>query len=376
MVDLVSYFAERRETILDMVREMVEIESPSLDKPAVDRMADLVAQLAEQAGARVALERRVDRGNHVVARWGDEGPGFLMLSHIDTVFPVGTLAERPWRVEGDQACGPGAYDTKSGAAIALSALSGLADLGIALKHPVTAIFNTDEEIGTHSSRALIEEEAAKARLVLVMEPGEPPDGAVKIWRKGVGIFDVTAIGRSAHAGADHRKGVNAIEELAHQILKIQAMTDYEVGTTTSVDVVQGGQRTNVIPDRARARVDVRVMTKAEGERITAAFEGLQPALPGAQLIVEGGLNRPPMEDNDVTRGPFHRAREIASELGMVLTGKGTGGGSDGNFTAAMGVPTLDGLGAEGDGAHTEGEYILVDSLPRRAALVAAILSRW
>ena len=376
MIDLVSYFAERRGIILDMVRQMVEVESPSLDKLAVDRMAELIAQMAEQAGGRVTLERREDRGNHAVARWGGEGPGFLVLSHIDTVFPVGTLAERPWRVEGNEAFGPGAYDTKSGAAITLSALSGLADLEVALKYPVTAIFNSDEEIGTDSSRALIEEEAAKARVVLVMEPGDPPDGALKLWRKGVGIVTVTAIGRSAHAGAAHRQGINAIEEVVHQILKIQAMTDYELGMTASVDVVRGGQRTNVVPDRAQIQVDVRVTTKAEGERITAAFEGLQPVLPGARLIVEGGLNRPPMEDSDVTRGPFNRACEIGAELGMALTGRGTGGGSDGNFTAAIGVPTLDGLGAEGGGAHTEGEYIVIDSLPRRAALMAALLSRW
>ncbi|MCJ7739474.1 MAG: M20 family metallopeptidase [Anaerolineae bacterium] len=376
MIDLVSYFAERRGIILDMVRQMVEVESPSLDKRAVDRMAELMVHMAEQAGGRVSLERREDGGNHVVARWGGEGPGFLVLSHIDTVFPVGTLAERPWCVEGNEAFGPGAYDTKSGAAITLSALSGLADLGVALKYPVTAIFNSDEEIGTLSSRALIKEEAAKARVVLVMEPGDPPDGALKIWRKGVGIFTVTAIGRSAHAGAAHRQGINAIEEVAHQILKIQAMTDYELGMTTSVDVVRGGQRTNVVPDRAQIQVDVRVTTKAEGERMAAAFKGLQPVLPGARLIVEGGMNRPPMEDSDVTRGPFNRACEIGAELGMALTGRGTGGGSDGNFTAAMGVPTLDGLGAEGGGAHTEGEYIVIDSLPRRAALVAALLSRW
>jgi len=376
VVDLLDYFSGRGGEILNMVRWLVEVESPSLDKPAVDRIAELLARMAEETGGRVTVVQQETRGNHVVARWGGDGCGFLVLSHMDTVFPVGTLARRPWRVADGKAFGPGVLDTKAGAAITLSALQGLADMGLSPKHPVTVIFNSDEEIGTLSSRALIQEEAGRARVVFCMEPAQPPDGALKVWRKGTGTYTITALGLAAHAGGDHEKGINAIEELAHQILKIQAMTDYGLGSTTSVDVVSGGTRTNVIPDRAQARVDVRVRTKSEGERMDAAIRALQPVLPGARLVVEGGLNRPPMEDSEVTRGPFRRAQEIAASLGMVLTASGTGGASDGNLTAAMGVPTLDGLGAEGNGAHSEEEFVEIASLPRRAALMAALLSRW
>jgi len=375
LTDLLDYFSEREEEILDMVHQMVEVESPSLDKPAVDRMAALIAQMARDAGGRVAVLAQEERGDHVIARWGDGGPGFLLLSHIDTVFAVGALAERPWRVADGKAYGPGAFDTKAGAAITLAALKGLAHLGIHPQASVTVIFNSDEEIGTLTSRALIEQEAARARVVFVMEPAAA-EGALKVWRKGTGWYTITALGRAAHAGGDHARGINAIEELAHQILRVQAMTDYKVGTTTSVDIVSGGTRTNVIPDRAQARVDIRVRTRDEGVRMDAALTALQPVLPGAQLLIEGGMNRPPMEENEVTRGPFRRAQEIAAELGMTLTSCGTGGASDGNFTAAMGVPTLDGLGAEGDGAHCEEEHIIISSLPRRAALMAALLSRW
>ena len=201
-------------------------------------------------------------------------------------------------------------------------------------------------------------------------------GQLKTFRKGVGQFKVVAHGRSAHAGVDHEKGINAIEELAHHILRLQAMTDYTVGTTINVGWVQGGVRTNVVPERAEARVDVRVRTAAEGLRLVAAIEGLQPVLPGARLVVEGGLSRPPMEESPVTLEPFRRAQEIAAGLGLTLTAGGSGGASDGNFTACLGVPTLDGLGAIGDGAHSTEEYVLISSLAERAALMAALLTRW
>jgi glutamate carboxypeptidase len=298
-----------------------------------------------------------------------------LLCHLDTVWPVGTLAERPWRVEGDKAFGPGCLDDKASAVVVLAALQGLADLGLAPNRPVTALFNSDEEVGSRSSRPLIEAEAARAGVVFCVEPATP-DGSLKVWRKGTARYVVTALGKAAHAGADHDKGINAIAELAHQVLRLQGMTDYDLGTTVSVGWMQGGTRTNIIPDRAEARVDVRVRTAAEGNRMVAAFDGLQPVVPGAQLTVEGGLSRPPMEESPVTLETFRRAQEIAAGLGLALTASGSGGASDGNFTAAMGVPTLDGLGAVGDGAHSVGEHVLVPSLAERAALMAALLSRW
>jgi glutamate carboxypeptidase len=299
----------------------------------------------------------------------------LLICHLDTVWPVGTLADRPWRVEGTRAFGPGCLDDKASAVIVLTALTGLRDLGLAPSRPVTILFNSDEEVGSDTSRSVIEAQAARAEVVFCVEPATP-DGCLKVWRKGTARYAVTALGRAAHAGANHEKGINAVEELAHQVLRLQGMTDYAVGTTVNVGWVRGGTRTNVVPDRARARVDVRVRTAAQGKRIVAAFEGLQPVLPGARLTVNGGLSRPPMEASPVTLQPFRRAQEIAADLALTLTAGGSGGASDGNFTAAVGVPTLDGLGAVGDGAHSSQEYVLIPSLSERAALMAALLSRW
>jgi glutamate carboxypeptidase len=375
MIDLRMYFSQRTEEMLDLLRRLVELESPSTDKAATDRIGRFVAQVAREAGASVTLVPQECRGDHVLARWGEGEGGFLLLCHLDTVWPVGTLAERPWRVEGESAFGPGCLDDKASVVVVLAALRGLADLGLAPSRPVTAFFNSDEEVGSRSSRPLIEAEAARAGVVFCVEPATP-DGFLKVWRKGTARYVVTALGKAVHAGADHDKGVNAIAELAHQILRLQGMTDYAVGTTVNVGWVRGGTRTNIVPDRAEARVDVRVRTVAEGNRMVAAFDGLQPVLPGARLTVEGGLSRPPMEESPVTLEPFRRAQEIAVDLGLTLTAGGSGGASDGNFTAAMGMPTLDGLGAVGDGAHSIGEYVLIPSLAERAALMAALLSRW
>jgi glutamate carboxypeptidase len=375
MTDLRMYFSQRTEEMLDLLRRLVELESPSTDKAATDRIGRFVAQIAREAGASVTLVPQERRGDHVLARWGEGEGGFLLLCHLDTVWPVGTLAERPWRVEGDKVFAPGCLDDKASAVVVLAALQGMADLGLAPSRPVTALFNSDEEVGSRSSRSLIEAEAARAGMVFCVEPATR-DGSLKVWRKGTARYVVTALGKAAHAGADHDKGINAIAELAHQVLRLQGMTDYDLGTTISVGWVRGGTRTNIVPDRAEARVDVRVRTVAEGNRMVAAFDGLQPVVPGARLTVEGGLSRPPMEESPVTLEPFRRAQEIAAALGLTLTAGGSGGASDGNFTAAMGAPTLDGLGAVGDGAHSVGEYVLVPSLAERAALMAALLSRW
>jgi glutamate carboxypeptidase len=375
MTDLRMYFSQRAEDMLDLLRQLVELESPSTDKAGTDRIGRFVAQIAREAGASVTLVPQERWGDHVLVRWGEGEGGFLLLCHLDTVWPVGTLAERPWRVEGDKAFGPGCLDDKASAVVVLAALQGLADLGRAPSRPVTALFNSDEEVGSRSSRPLIEAEAAQAGVVFCVEPATP-DGSLKVWRKGTARYVVTALGKAAHSGADHDKGVNAIAELAHQVLRLQGMTDYGLGTTVSVGWVQGGTRTNIVPDRAEARVDVRVQTAAEANRMVAAFDELQPVVPGARLTVEGGLSRPPMEESPVTLETFRRAQEIAAALGLTLTGGGSGGASDGNFTAAMGVPTLDGLGAVGDGAHSVGEYVLIPSLAERAALMAALLSRW
>ncbi len=375
MSNFLDVFVRRADTALDLLRGLVEIESPSTDKAAVDRVVRFVAERARAAGAEVTIIPQERWGDHLLARWGEGEGGFLLLCHLDTVWPIGTLAERPWRVEGEQAFGPGVYDDKASAAIILTALEGLQAMSLSPRYPVTVLFNSDEEVGSPSSRPLIEAEAARARVVFCMEPARP-DGALKVWRKGTGRYTITALGRAAHAGADHEKGINAIEELAHQVLRLQRMTDYGAGTTVNVGRIEGGTRANIVPDRASVRVDVRVKTMAEWEQISAAITALQPVLPGARLVVEGGMSRPPMVASPVTLEPFRRAQEIATGLGLTLTADGTGGASDANFTAAMGIPTLDGLGALGDGAHSVDEYIFIPSLAERAALLAALLREW
>ncbi len=372
---LSTHFSPRTGAMLDLLRRLVEIESPSADKAAVDRLVDLVAEEARALGLDVTRVAQKECGDHLLVRWGAGEGGFLLLCHLDTVWPLGTLASRPWRVEGERAFGPGCYDDKASAAIILTALAGMREMGLAPNRPLTVLFNSDEESGSRSSRPLIEAEAARAAVVFCVEPALA-DGALKVWRKGTGYYTVTAIGRAAHAGADPETGINAIEELAHQVLRLQALNDPASGTTVNVGYIEGGTRSNVVPAQAQARVDVRVRTKAEAARMDAAIRALQPVLPGARLLVEGGPSRPPMEESPLTLLPFQRAREIAASLGLTLTAGGTGGASDANFCAALGIPTLDGLGAVGDKAHSSDEYVLIPSLPQRAALLAALLTRW
>lgn len=372
---LPAYFSPRTDAMLDLLRRLVEIESPTADKAAVDRVVDLVAGEARRIGLDVTRVAQADWGDHLLVRWGAGEGGFLLLCHLDTVWPLGTLAAWPWKVEGDRAVGPGCYDDKASAVIILTALAGLRELGLAPNRPLTVLFNSDEESGSRSSRPLIEAEARRAAVVFCVEPALA-DGALKVWRKGTGRYVVTAVGRAAHAGADPETGINAIEEMAHQVLRLQALNDPASGTTVNVGRIEGGTRSNVVPERAEVRVDVRVRTAAEAARMDAAIRALQPVLPGARLLVGGGPSRPPMEESPLTLEPFRRAQEIAAGLGIALTARGTGGASDANFCAALGIPTLDGLGAVGDKSHSSDEYVYVPSLPQRAALLAALLSRW
>lgn len=375
MADLRVYFAQRIGPMLGALRQLVELESPSTNRAAVNRLVHVVAEMVQGIGGAVSSVPGQRWGDHLVCRWGEGPGGFLVLAHLDTVWAVGTLRRRPWHVEDGRAYGPGSLDDKAGVVIALAALSGLRELGLSPRRPVTVLFNTDEEVGSPSSRQLIEEEARRAGVVFCMEPALA-DGGLKVWRKGTGRYEVIAHGRAAHSGSDHALGVNAIEELAHQIVRLQQMTDYTVGTTVNVGRVRGGTRTNVVPDRAQAVVDVRVETAAEGERIDRAIRSLQPVLPGARLEIRGGLSRPPMPSSPVTVEPFRRVQAIAREMGLVLGYGGSGGASDANFTAALGIPTVDGLGACGDGAHREDEFVTVASLPERAALLAALFTNW
>lgn len=372
---LLAYLEDHRAHMVASLTQIVEMESPSDDKPSLDRLADFLAEQLDALGAAVEVLPRADAGNVVRARWGggqDRG-GTLLLCHLDTVWALGTLAERPVRVEDGRLFGPGAFDMKGGIVNALWALRALRDLGLLPDQRITLLINSDEETGSDASRAVIEAEALAHDKVYVLEPALPPQGSLKTWRKGVGMYTLRVTGRSSHAGAAHSEGINAIDELARQIQTIQALTDYAAGTTVNVGVVGGGTRSNVVPEQAWAEIDVRVMGPAEEARIDAALHGLKPHLAGAQLELSGGMNRPPMVRTPAIMALYNRAEAIAAELGIALSETGTGGASDGNFTAALGVPTLDGLGVMGNGGHALHEHVFIASLPERAALLAALL---
>lgn len=377
MGDFRAYFDAQADQIVAELQQLVEMESPTGDKAAFDALGAVIAEKAQALGATVTLDKQSQVGDHVVARWNGSATRqqLLILCHLDTVWALGTLAKRPIRIEDGRLYGPGSYDMKAGAAIALAALQGLRALGQWPERPITALFTSDEETGSRTSRALIEEEARRSDLVLVLEPALA-DGLLKTSRKGTGGFVVTATGVAAHAGAAHDEGVNAIEELAHHILAVQRMTDYARGTTVNVGRVQGGGRVNVVPEQAKMWVDLRVTTPKEGQRMLEQILGLKSKLPGASVQVQGALSRPPMQRNDLMVQTFQRAATIANEVGLALVEGQSGGASDGNFSAALGVPTLDGLGCVGDGAHALHEHVVISSLPERAALLAALLVRW
>jgi glutamate carboxypeptidase len=362
---------------LTLLKELAARESPSLDKAAVDACSAYVAARLRELGAEVAVVPQTAAGDHLAAVWpgGDRSAQFLTLCHLDTVWPKGTLSVMPLREEAGKLFGPGVYDMKAGTAILLSALGVLKEAGLASRHPVRMLFTSDEEVGSVTSRALIEAEARRSCLTVVLEPALA-NGQLKTFRKGVGDFNVVAHGRAAHAGGDHAQGINAIEELAYHIPALQKLTDYESGTTINVGVIKGGSASNVVPERAEMEVDFRISQMAEIERVVAAIQGLRPVLAGARLEISGGLNRPPMERNAAMVRTFDLARRLAAGIGLTLEEGSTGGGSDGNFTAALGTPTLDGMGAVGDGAHAAHEHVIIDSLADRAALLATILTHW
>jgi glutamate carboxypeptidase len=359
------------------LKQLAAFESPSHDKAAVDACAGFVAEQLGALGAEVAVVPQAGAGDHLSASWAgvDGSTQFLTLCHLDTVWPRGTLAVMPLREEGDKLFGPGVYDMKAGAAILLTALKVLKDAGRSPRHPVRMLFTSDEEVGSVTSRALIEAEARRSCLAAVLEPALA-GGQLKTFRKGVGDFTVVAHGRASHAGGDHQKGVNAIEELAYHIPTLQKLTDYESGTTINVGMIKGGSASNVVPERAEMEVDFRISRAAEIDRVVQAVQGLRPVLPGARLEISGGLNRPPMEHNATMVKTFEQAQRLAAGIGLTLEEGATGGGSDGNFTAALGTPTLDGMGALGDGAHAAHEHVLISSLADRAALLATILTQW
>jgi glutamate carboxypeptidase len=370
MHQLVKEFVDQREEMINLLQKLVELESPSIDKEATDKLSSFLANYLQQLGCQVEILEQENYGNHVLATFGEEGPPLLVLCHMDTVWATGEIKERPFRVEGNKAYGPGVMDMKGGIVQALFALAAAKKRG--LKRQIKILLNTEEEIGSPSSRPIIEEQALKAKAVLVLEPPVGTHGALKTFRKGVGMFNIKVKGKAAHAGADPEKGVSAVEELARQIIKLHSLTDLEQGTTVNVGVIGGGTRSNVIAAEAWAGVDLRVPSMAEVERVMPIIQNLKPELTGTEVVVEGELNRPPMERTPAIVQLFQHAQRLGEEMGFNLEEIGTGGASDGNFTAALGVPTLDGLGAVGEGGHAHHEYIILDYLPERAALLTRL----
>ncbi len=371
----IAEFESRMPDLLGLLRQMVEIESPTTDKAAVDRLGLWFGDQMTRMGAEVRRYGQSAVGDHLLGRWGEGEGGILILGHMDTVHPLGSAARMPWREEGGRICGPGVLDMKAGLALSLIALRALGDAGTLPNQRISLLCTSDEETGSVTSRALIEDLALAHSLVLVVEPALP-DGSLKTWRKGIGEFHLRARGRASHAGGDPENGVNAIIEMSHQIRRLVQVADDQLGTTVNVGVIRGGVRPNVVPESCTMKVDIRIRDPQEQLRVEQELAGLSPALEGAELTVSGGWNRPPMPRSPVIAEAFARAKTIAAGLGIALGEGGTGGGSDANFVAPLDVPLLDGLGAIGGGAHSAREYVIRDELPSRAALLAAVISQW
>ncbi len=354
---------------------MVECESPSDDRAAVNRFGELLADTV----SKEAVVKHVGGGRygkHVICefRGGKPGGRILVLAHGDTVWPNGTLKTMPFREADGRLWGPGVLDIKGGIAVFLFAMQAVRELGLPLKGKVLLQVNSDEEVGSPSSRALTERNASASQAVLVVEPGTGLEGKLKTARKGVGAYRVAVRGRAAHAGVDFEQGASAILELARQIEKIAGFTDLSRGVTVNPGVVSGGTRSNVIAAEAAVEVDIRVAKLRDSERLDRKFQALRVIDRRCSIEITGGLNRPPMERTPGVVRLFKMARRVGAEMGVTVEESMTGGGSDGNFTAALGVPTLDGLGCVGEGAHAPGESIVLGRVPERIALLAGLIS--
>lgn len=371
---LLQYCRSRETWLLDLITSLVAIESPTDDKAAVDACGRALEEVITSAGGVVTRVVNADAGDHLLARFGSGARQVLLVGHIDTVWPIGQLQMMPIRRDGGRLHGPGVLDMKAGVALGLLATQAVLAECPSGDAAIAMLWTSDEETGSATSRALIEAEARRSEAVLVLEPALS-GGALKTSRKGIGQYQIAAHGVSAHAGVDPAKGVNAIREIAAQVLALDALRDLERGVSVNAGVIAGGTRPNVVPHHAAVTVDIRAGTLADADRLDHAMRGIAAITPGARIEVTGGFNRPPMERSAGVVRLFELAREVASELGMALEEGGTGGGSDGNFTAALGIPTLDGLGALGEGAHALHEHVEIDALVPRAALLAGVLHR-
>jgi glutamate carboxypeptidase len=371
-LSVAGFLAEHQSAMVDDLRTFVERESPSTDLHHVNAFASFLAGYAEQHGGTAQLVKADGGRQHVRVAWESAGGSpVLLLGHFDTVWPAGTIDTMPFRVDAGLAHGPGAFDMKAGLVQGFWAIRALREVLGSDRH-IVFLCTSDEEVGSVTSRHAIEAEAGGAAAVLVLEPSH--GGALKTSRKGVAAFHVVVTGRAAHAGLNPEAGLSAVEELAHLIIALHRLADPDTGSTVNVGVAYGGTRPNVIAAEAAAEVDVRFSSQQEAERLTQAVLGLRPRRDGVELSVTGGVNRPPMERSAQVAALYERARSIAADLGFALGEVAVGGGSDGNFCAALGVPVLDGLGAVGGGAHARSEHVVLDAMPLRAALVAGLIA--
>ena len=366
--------------MLALLRRLVEMESPSTDKAAVDRFGKMVAGVARDFGASVRFYPSRTTGNHLRAEFRFvprprllKSRQILVLGHLDTVWSLGTLSRMPFQIRAGRAYGPGVFDMKAGIVMGLYALDTLRKHGITVSRKVVMLLNADEEIGSPSSRQVTRREARASEVAFVLEPAWGPRGSLKTARKGTGEFEIRVRGRAAHAGLDPGKGVNAILELSRQLLSIETCADNKRGITFNPGIVRGGTRCNVVPEEASATVDVRVTRAEDMVFVERKMRALKPFNRKAKIEVSGGFNRPPLQRTQAVAALFARARRLSRPLGIELSEASVGGGSDGNFTSALGVPTLDGLGAVGDGAHASHEHVVVTEMIRRTALLAHLI---
>src|SRR5215510_1737909 len=369
-----QFCQQHQPEMLSLLQRMVEIESPSDNKAAVDKMGEFLGQEFRNHSGNVKTHIVSNYGNHLQIEFSGT-PGqkpVMLLGHFDTVWPLGTLANMPFRIDAGRAFGPGVLDMKAGIVMMLFALRALREAG-AKHRSVTIFLDTDEEVGSESSRSITETIARQCEAVLVLEPAQGPQGFLKTSRKGVGDFTIRVHGKASHSGVDFEKGQSAIIELARQVLEVTKFVDLARGITVNPGVVHGGTRSNVVAAEAWAEVDIRVARMADKGELEQKFAALHPFNPQCKLEITGGLNRPPMERTPGTVRLFQLAQTLAKEIGLDLGESSTGGGSDGNFTSALGIPTLDGLGAVGEGAHAAHESIVLSELPARTAIVASLI---
>jgi len=373
---VLHYFDGRRDEMIEAIRQIVDIESPSHDHERSLEVVDWVVEQVNSLGLDLQIERipADGYGEHLIIRaFPGAQKSVFLLGHTDTVHPVGTALKNPTRIEGDLFYGCGIFDMKANIVLMIEALRFISANGLSPERPITILLSCDEEVGSHMGRGLVEREAANAEKCLVFEPSS--SGRLKTGRKGTAMYTLIAHGKPAHAGLEPEKGVNAISEIARQVANIHGLADAALGTTVNVCTIKGGTTSNVIPDLAKCDVDVRFSKMSEAERVDAAMHSMTAFDTSVRLELRGGINRPPLERNDEVVSFYQEARGMAAGFGYELGETQVGGASDGNFVAAMGVPILDGLGVTGDGAHMLSEHILVSDIPKRAALVTLILLR-